>query len=248
MKPLSGGEKTNPIQTQSNPVLSAVEWANFRKAQMNVNSFITKDYRKSDAFAVQKNKPNSNPISSKAKMNANAFSQKDYENETAFKLRKNKPNSNPILKRMNVKFCATGYYIYKIALSVNSYTRPLVRKINHFLVKSLPKIAEKRLKMACRVHNKAKKPLKTEVKPNLVRRLKMSWNLFEKIINAFKPNKQSEQPSEVPDPSQSWPEGSSDSSQSWPESSSQQPEASQEPSQSYQETPSAPQQNEWQQE
>ncbi len=25
--------KTNPIQTQSNPVLSAVEWANFFKAQ-----------------------------------------------------------------------------------------------------------------------------------------------------------------------------------------------------------------------
>jgi len=35
--------------------------ANFRKAKMNVNSFITKDYRKNDAFAVQKNKPNSNP-------------------------------------------------------------------------------------------------------------------------------------------------------------------------------------------
>jgi len=26
--------------------------ANFRKAQMNVNSFITKDYRKKDDFAV----------------------------------------------------------------------------------------------------------------------------------------------------------------------------------------------------
>jgi len=36
--------------------------ANFRKARMNVNSFITKDYRNNDAFAVQKNKPNSNPI------------------------------------------------------------------------------------------------------------------------------------------------------------------------------------------
>jgi len=35
--------------------------ANFRKAQMNVNSFITKDYIKNDAFAVRKNKPNSNP-------------------------------------------------------------------------------------------------------------------------------------------------------------------------------------------
>jgi len=76
----------------------------------------------------------------------------------------------------------------------------------------------------------------------------MSWNLFEKIINAFRPRKESEQASDVSDPSQSWPEGSSDTSQSWPESSTEQPESSQEPSPSYQETPSTPQQNEWQQE
>jgi len=46
--------KTNPIQTQSNPISS--------KAQMNVNSLITKDYIKYDDFTVRKNKPNSNPI------------------------------------------------------------------------------------------------------------------------------------------------------------------------------------------
>jgi hypothetical protein len=40
---------------------------NFRKAQMNVNSFITKDYRKNDAFAVQKNKPNTKPIKANTK-------------------------------------------------------------------------------------------------------------------------------------------------------------------------------------
>jgi len=34
---------------------------------MNVNSLITKDYRKKDAFAVQKNKPNLNPIKLEAK-------------------------------------------------------------------------------------------------------------------------------------------------------------------------------------
>ncbi len=28
---------------------------------MNLSLYITKDYRKNDAFAVQKNKPNSNP-------------------------------------------------------------------------------------------------------------------------------------------------------------------------------------------
>ena len=65
---------------------------NFQKAQMNVNSLITKDYRKKDDFAVRKNKPNSKPISSKVKMNANAFSQKDYENETTLRPQKDKPN------------------------------------------------------------------------------------------------------------------------------------------------------------
>ncbi len=88
---------------------------------MNVNLTLTKDYRKKDDFVVRinkpnfrngqnerklicyrglqkkrlfstpKNKPNSNPISSKAKMNANAFSQKDYENETAFRPKKTNP-------------------------------------------------------------------------------------------------------------------------------------------------------------
>ncbi len=41
----------------SNPIK-----ANFRKAQMNINSLITKDYRKKDDFAVRKNKANSKPI------------------------------------------------------------------------------------------------------------------------------------------------------------------------------------------
>jgi hypothetical protein len=35
--------------------------ANLLDAQMNVNLFITKDYRKYDAFVVQKNKANSKP-------------------------------------------------------------------------------------------------------------------------------------------------------------------------------------------
>ncbi len=83
--------KTNPIQTQSNPVLSAVEWANFQKAKMNVNSLITKDYRKKDDFAVRKNKPNSNPISKMPKMNVNLYVIEDYENETTFRPKKTNP-------------------------------------------------------------------------------------------------------------------------------------------------------------
>ena len=71
---------------------------NFQKAQMIVNSFITKDYRKKDDFVVRKNKPNSNPISQKAKMNVNLFNTKDYENETTLRPKKtnpNKPNFKP---------------------------------------------------------------------------------------------------------------------------------------------------------
>jgi len=34
---------------------------NFRKAQMNVNSILTKDYERNDTFAVPENKANSNP-------------------------------------------------------------------------------------------------------------------------------------------------------------------------------------------
>jgi len=60
-------EKTNPIQTQYKPNSNPIK-ANLRKAKMNVNSLITKDYRKKDDFAVQKNKPNSKPISNGAEV------------------------------------------------------------------------------------------------------------------------------------------------------------------------------------
>jgi len=94
INPIGHLVKTNPIQTQSNLVLSVVEWANLRKAKMNVNSLITKDYRKNDDFAVRKNKPNSNPISQRVKMNANLYVIEDYENKTSFRPPKNKPNQS----------------------------------------------------------------------------------------------------------------------------------------------------------
>ncbi len=72
---------------------------NFQKAQMNVNSLITKDYRKKDDFVVRINKPNSNPISVKPKMSANVFATKDYENETAFRPQKNKPKQSQFLPK-----------------------------------------------------------------------------------------------------------------------------------------------------
>jgi len=75
---------------------------NFQKAKMNVNSFITKDYRKKDDFIVRINKPNSKPISSKPKMNANAFSQKDYENKTAHRPKKTNPNKPNLVSRRRI--------------------------------------------------------------------------------------------------------------------------------------------------
>ncbi len=46
---------------------------------MNVNSFITKDYRKKDDFDVRINKPNSNPICQRVKIDAKCVFTKDYE-------------------------------------------------------------------------------------------------------------------------------------------------------------------------
>ena len=99
------GQKTNPIQTQFKP--------NFQKAQMNISSLITKDYRKKDDFAVQKNKPNSNPISSKPKMSANLYVIEDYENETAFRLQKNKPKQSQSLVKDLIALVSSRMFIRK---------------------------------------------------------------------------------------------------------------------------------------
>jgi len=44
------GQKTNPIQTQTNPIC--------RKGKIDAKSVFTKDYRKKDDFKVRINKPN----------------------------------------------------------------------------------------------------------------------------------------------------------------------------------------------
>ena len=68
---------------------------NFRRAKMNVNSLITKDYRKKDDFAVRKNKPNTNPIPERPKMNVTSIITKDYESERLHTPPK-QTQSNPI--------------------------------------------------------------------------------------------------------------------------------------------------------
>jgi hypothetical protein len=52
---------------------------NFRKSQMNVSDFITRNYERIDTWSSGKNKPNSNPIQSQFKPNQS----------------QNKPNTNP---------------------------------------------------------------------------------------------------------------------------------------------------------
>ena len=88
----------------------------------------------------------------------------------------------------------------------------------------------------------------------------MSWNLFDRIINALRPSKESEQPvdtsqsrpqeSEQPvDTSPSRPQESeqpADTSPSWPEGGSEPPEASEEPSPDFQETANPAEPNQWQ--
>jgi len=83
INPIGHLVKANPIQTQFKP--------NLRKAKMNINSIITKDYIKNDDFEVRINKPNSNPISERLKMNVNVYYTKVYNNETAFRRKKANP-------------------------------------------------------------------------------------------------------------------------------------------------------------
>jgi len=86
------GYKNKP---NSNPIK-----ANFQKAKMNINSHITKGYRKKDDFVVRINKPNLVRRRRIPKMNVNLYDIEDYENKTAFRPQKNKPKTKPILERM----------------------------------------------------------------------------------------------------------------------------------------------------
>jgi len=88
---LLAGYKNKP---NSNPIKP-----NFKKAKMNVNSLITKDYRKKEDFSVRINKPNLVRCRRIAKMNVNAFLQKDYENEPPSGPKKTNPIQTQFLQR-----------------------------------------------------------------------------------------------------------------------------------------------------
>jgi len=65
---------------------------NLRKAKMNVNLTLTKDYIKYDDFVVRINKPNFRNGRNERKLNFN----KGLQKKRLFSTPKNKPNSNPI--------------------------------------------------------------------------------------------------------------------------------------------------------
>jgi hypothetical protein len=69
---------------------------NFRKSQMNVNTYNTTEYENKRNWTLGQNKPNSNPNKPnlrKAKMNVNLTLTKDYRKKDDFEVRINKPNS-----------------------------------------------------------------------------------------------------------------------------------------------------------
>ncbi len=64
--------ENKPNLSQLKPISNPIK-PNLKRAKMNINSIITKDYSKKEDFVVRINKPNSNPISEKPKMNVNLY-------------------------------------------------------------------------------------------------------------------------------------------------------------------------------
>ena len=95
INPIGHLVKTNPIQTQYKPNTNPIK-PNYRKAKMNVNSLITKDYRKKDDFVVRINKPNffKGPKCTQTSLLQRIMKMKPPSGPK--KQTQNKPNSNPI--------------------------------------------------------------------------------------------------------------------------------------------------------
>jgi len=68
---------------------------NLRRAQMNVNLTLTKDYRKKDDFSVRINKPNFQNAKNELKLNF----YKGLQKKRLFSSPKNKPKTKPISER-----------------------------------------------------------------------------------------------------------------------------------------------------
>ncbi len=103
--------KTNPIQTQSNLVLSAVEWANLRKTKMNISYVKTTNYEQKTMNYVN-NKQTQFP--KWPKMNANLYVIEDYENETAYRPKKTNPKQSQCKAQLFITIGIIGQIILKI--------------------------------------------------------------------------------------------------------------------------------------
>jgi hypothetical protein len=90
-------KKFIPLAGYKNKPNSNPNKPNLRKAKMNVNLTLTKDYRKNDDFSVRINKPNFQNGQNERKLNFN----KGLQKKRLFSRPKNKPNSNPIYVKKN---------------------------------------------------------------------------------------------------------------------------------------------------
>jgi hypothetical protein len=187
-----------------------------------------------------KKQTQSNPIQTQNKPNAknqhNPIQNKDIYRKTALRPTKNKPNSNPTPK-MSINIYNTKAYIKKLAVRP-SQTNP--NKPNFRIHRLLNKVAARNSRKqvdTCLLLDKRREEPRNTYRTQSIKEAKMSWNLFERIINAFRPQNQAEdqpqQPDQWPqsDDQQPWQEQSSESS---PENSSEQTEASREPSPAFQ--------------
>jgi len=88
---------------------------NLRKAKMNVNSLITKGYRKNDDFVVRINKPNFRNGQNERKLTYS----KGLQKKRCFRSPKNKPNSNPNKPKSRTLFPLTARPVRRNMLSSN---------------------------------------------------------------------------------------------------------------------------------
>ncbi len=103
INPIGHLVKTNPIQTQSNPIAERVKLMQSLYLQRIMKKKADKGYEKT------------NPISEMAKMNANIFITKDYENEPPSGPEKTNPNK----PKFRTLFPLTARPVRKKTLSSN---------------------------------------------------------------------------------------------------------------------------------
>ncbi len=97
-------------ERSTNQLLFMQNKPNFRKSQMNVSIFLTKEYENKRDWTLGQNKPNSNPIQTQSypicrmpKMDVNSILTKDYERNDIFAVPENKAKTKPIQSQYKPK-------------------------------------------------------------------------------------------------------------------------------------------------